>query len=374
MSDALIDARTHGLHYVTDQERGLTRARKGEGFTYSDAQNRTIRDAATLDRIAKLVIPPAWTEVWICPDPRGHLQASGRDAKGRKQHRYHEKFRAARDEAKFGHMVEFAVALPKLRAAIEKDSRRPGLPREKVLATIVRLLDRSLIRVGNEEYAEQNKSYGLTTLRGKHVAVAGDSVKFVFKGKSGKDWRVELKDRRVAKAIKAIQDLPGQRLFQYLDEDGGVQHVTSTDVNDYLRETSGREISAKDFRTWAGTVLAASELIARGAAESETASKRAIREAIVTVAARLGNTPTICRKCYVHPSVVAQYAGGALAEALDLKGRRARKGLSKDETMVLAFLKREAAPKRRTATLRKNGNKRAPQHVAAASRMQGAPA
>lgn len=349
MSDAPIDAKTHGLHYVSDHDRGVTRQKKGKSFTYFDANGRKIRDAATLDRIAKLAVPPAWTSVWICPDPRGHLQASGRDAKGRKQHRYHEKFRAAREEAKFGHMLDFATSLPKLRAAIDKDTRRTGLPREKVLATVVRLLDSSLIRVGNEEYAEQNKSYGLTTLRDRHVAVAGDQIRFVFQGKSGKEWRVRLKDRRVARAIKAIQDLPGQRLFQFVGEDGAPQPVTSTDVNEYLRAVSNRDISAKDFRTWAGTVLAATELAARGAAESETAAKRTIREAIVTVSQRLGNTPTICRKCYVHPSIVTRYAAGDLARALEVKGRRARKGLSREETLVLAFLEREAAPKRKAA-------------------------
>jgi DNA topoisomerase-1 len=349
LSSPEIAANENGLSYVNDAEPGFARLRKGKAFRYVDSKGRVVRDAATLDRIEKLVIPPAWEDVWICARANGHVQATGRDARGRKQHRYHPKFRAARDEAKFEHMAEFAAALPKLRAAIDKDRRRPGLPREKVLATIAHLLDASLIRVGNDEYAEQNQSFGLTTLRNRHVQIRGDEMKFVFKGKSGKTWNVRMKDRRVAKVIKATQHLPGQRLFEYLDDDGKPREITSSDVNAYLRDLSGHDITAKDFRTWGGTVLACEALGILGAATSETAAKRNIRDAIQTVAGRLGNTPTICRKCYVHPGLVTCYADGKWATAFNPKGIRARKGLSRAETLVLNFLKKPAPPLRKAA-------------------------
>lgn len=257
---------------------------------------------------------------------------------------------AVREEAKFEHMAEFAAALPRLRAALDKDRRRAGLPREKVLATIVHLLETSLIRVGNEEYAAQNKSFGLTTLRDKHVQVSGDALKFIFKGKSGKAWHVRMNDRRVAKAIKAMQDLPGQHLFQYQGADGKPQEVTSTDVNAYLRELADRDISAKDFRTWGGTVLACEALNILGPADSEAAAKRNIRDAIAEVARRTGNTPAICRKCYVHPGLVSSYAHGKWADEFDAKGKRARKGLSRSETLVLALLRQSApTPSRKAA-------------------------
>lgn len=330
------------LLYVTDAERGLIRKRSGKGFSYRDAAGKAVKDAATLDRIKSLVIPPAWTDVWISASPRGHLQASGRDARGRKQHLYHPRFREAREQAKFERLADFAAALPALRAAIERDRSKRGLPREKVLATIVHLLDTTLIRVGNDEYAANNGSYGLTTLLDKHAKINGAELKFIFTGKSGKTWNLKLKDRRVAKVVRATQELPGQRLFQYVDDDGAPREITSTDVNAYLREISGAEITAKEFRTWAGTVMAAAALAQCEPCESEAAAKRCVRSVIADVAQRLGNTPAICRKCYVHPRVLEAFMDGDFA----LPPARARKGLSREEAATLAFLKKLSAPKR----------------------------
>ena len=333
-----------GLVYVNDDQPGFSRKRHKDGFSYHKPDGKKLTDPKTLDRIRKLAVPPAYNDVWICRSPNGHMQATGRDAKGRKQYRYHAKFRELREETKYGHMLEFAAALPEIRARIGQDMKLRGLPREKVLATIVHLLEITMIRVGNEDYAKQNKSYGLTTLNNRHVAVEGAELKFAFKGKSGKEWRLKIRDRRVARIVKAIQELPGQHLFQYLDENGARHDITSGDVNLYLKQLTGRNITAKDFRTWTGTVLAAMALTEFERFSSQTAAKRNVRDAIEKVAARLGNTATICRKCYVHPEVLKSY----LAEELVLELRQEVEHelttelsvLRPEEAVVLAFLQR----------------------------------
>jgi len=331
------DAEKAGLEYVNDGEPGIRRQRRGTGFTYLDSNGKTVRGRYDLARIRSLAIPPAWVDVWICGSEHGHLQATGRDAKGRKQYRYHVDFIAVRDSAKYERLVEFAKALPAVREDIDAQMALPGLPREKVLATIVHLLDSTLIRVGNDAYARDNDSYGITTLRNGHVKIAGAELRFQFKGKSGKTWRLTLRDRRVARIIRSCQDVPGQHLFQYLDENGNALRVTSTDVNDYLRSLTGREVTAKDFRTWAGTVLAANLLHEIGKPDSATAAKRQIREALHQVAARLGNTVAICRKCYVHPSVLEAYTAGALR----LRRLAPKEGaLRPEERATLRFLQR----------------------------------
>jgi DNA topoisomerase-1 len=337
-------AESAGLVYVSDEEPGIRRRRAGKGFTYKGPDGRAVRDAATLARIRALAIPPAWTDVWICPDPNGHIQATGRDAKNRKQYRYHPRWREVRDSTKYEHMLDFARALPAIRARIAEDMGRRGLSREKVLATVVHLLETTLIRVGNPEYADDNKSYGLTTLRDRHVDVEGGELRFEFKGKSGKKWRLRLKDRRIARIVKACQDVPGQHLFQYFDENGERQPVTSTDVNQYLREITGKDITAKDFRTWAGTVLAAMALHELESFDTKAAAKRNLRAAIEKVSARLGNTPTICRKCYVHPEVINSYLDGTLLEEAkeeaEAELRDELGGLKPEEAVVLSFLQR----------------------------------
>lgn len=333
-SDAAEEA---GLVYVADADLAIERKRRGGGFSYVNGDGRALRDKHALYRIKHLGIPPAWTDVRICGDGRGHLQATGRDARGRKQHLYHPDFRAQRDAAKFDRMPAFAAALPKLRRRIERHRNLKGIPREKALATVVHLLDASLIRIGNDAYAAQNKSYGLTTLQDRHAQFHGDEVQFLFQGKSGKQWRVKLKDRRVAKAVKAMQDLPGQRLFQYRGDDGAIAQVTSTDVNRYLREIGGDDITAKDFRTWAGAVLAADALAAYEPVKSDAAAKRNVRDAITSVAERLGNTPAICRKCYVHPLLLDLYLD---KHVLKLPPAQRVHGLSAREAQVLALLRR----------------------------------
>ena len=298
-------------------------------------------DERALERIRKLAIPPAWTDVWICRSADGHLQATGRDVKGRKQYRYHPRFREVREETKYEHMMAFARGLPDIRKAIGEHMALRGLPREKVLATVVHLLETTLIRVGNDDYAKQNRSYGLTTLRDKHVAVDGTQLRFQFKGKSGKTWRLQIKDRRVAKVVRACQELPGQQLFQYTDDEGEVREVTSSDVNAYLREITGRDITAKDFRTWAGTVMAAMALQEVEKAETQAAAKRNVRAAIERVASRLGNTPAICRKCYVHPEVLQAYAEGELLLRIEeeVEGELDKgAALRPDEAAVLTLL------------------------------------
>jgi DNA topoisomerase-1 len=336
-------AQSAGLRYVSDEEPGIRRQKRGRGFRYQQPNGNPVKDPATLERIRKLVIPPAYKDVWICTCADGHIQATGRDAKGRKQYRYHPQFREVRESTKYHHMLEFAEALPLIRSRVDEHLRLRGLPREKVLATVVYLLETTMIRVGNPDYAKQNKSYGLTTLQDRHVKIDGSELRFQFRGKSGRTWRLKLKDRRVAKIVKASQDLPGQNLFQYLDEEGLQREVTSGDINAYLKEISGREITAKDFRTWNGTVLAALALSEYEKVDSQAAAKRNIRGAIEAVAARLGNTPTICRKCYIHPEVFNAYLSDALAletrDRLDEELRDTVTELRPEEAVVLAFLR-----------------------------------
>lgn len=346
--DDVIDPRdaaeTVGLLYVSDEDPGIRRKKAGTGFSYAGPSGAKVKDKATLDRIKALAIPPAYTDVWICAKANGHIQATGRDAKGRKQYRYHASFREIRESTKFEHMLEFARSLPALRKAIDAHMSLRGLPREKVLATIVHLLETTLIRVGNSDYAKQNKSYGLTTLRVPHVEIDGSELRFQFTGKSGKSWRLKIKNRRVAKIVRACQDLPGQALFQYLDDNGDRQSVSSTDVNAYLREITGRDVTAKDFRTWAGTVLATMALAEFEAFDSEAKAKKNIRAAVEEVSSRLGNTPTICRKCYVHPDVFACYLEGdllaSIKEQAEAELREKLDGLKPEEAAVLSFLQR----------------------------------
>ena len=345
-AEAVVDPRdaaeSAGLRYVSDEEPGIRRRKAGKGFSYLKPDGTRVEDAATLDRIRSLAIPPAYTDVWICAQPNGHIQATGRDAKGRKQYRYHPAFREVRESTKYEKMLEFARALPALRTKIDEHMGLRGLPREKVLATVVHLLETTLIRVGNEDYVRQNKSYGLTTLRDPHVKVEGPQLRFQFKGKSGKTWRLQVKDRRVARIVKACQDLPGQDLFQYLDENGESQSVTSADVNAYLKEITGSDVTAKDFRTWAGTVLAALALKEFETFDNEAKAKKNIRAAIETVASRLGNTPTICRKCYVHPEVFTSYLEGQLLleirDEVESELRDNLSGLKPEEAAVLTLL------------------------------------
>ncbi|TMC54002.1 MAG: DNA topoisomerase IB [Chloroflexi bacterium] len=299
-----------GLIYTNDDEPGMRRIRRGKGFEYFEPDGSRVTDKATLDRIRALVIPPAWEHVWISTRPRGHLQATGRDARGRKQHRYHARWREVRDANKFDRMAGFARVLPRIRRRVMRDLRREGLPREKVVATIVRLLESTFARIGNEEYARQNHSFGLTTLRDRHVEVRGSTVRFLFKGKSGREVSLGVTDRRVAAVIKRCEELPGQRLFQYLDMDGERRTVTSDDVNQYLRDAAGQDVTAKDFRTWAGTLLAACALSEAAGFESESEAKRNLVAAIDSVAHRLGHTRAVCRLSYIHPVVIETYLEG----------------------------------------------------------------
>ena len=331
-----------GLRYVSDEQPGYTRKRKGDDFEYFDTEGKRIRDETRLLRIRRIGIPPAYTDVWICPSANGHIQATGRDARGRKQYRYHERWREVRDENKYDRMIVFGKALPKIRRRVNRDLKLRGLPREKVLATVVQLLGRTFIRVGNEEYAKENKSFGLTTMRNRHVDVTATKLKFSFRGKSGKEHEVDVTDRRLAKIIRELQDLPGQEVFQYLNGDGERRKVTSEDVNDYLHEITGEEFTAKDFRTWAGTVLAAIALNAQEAFENKTQAKKNVKDAISAVAKVLGNTPAICRKCYVHPAVLETYLDGAMIEGLKQKTEetleRKAGDLKSQEAAVLTFL------------------------------------
>jgi DNA topoisomerase-1 len=349
------------LVYLGDDHPGLRRHSSGKSFIYVDADGRRIRDKAELARIRALVIPPAWTDVWISPLHNGHLQATGRDARGRKQYRYHPAFRAFREHKKYEHLVEFAEALPAIRRTIAGHIAGAGLTREKVLATIVHLLQITLIRVGNASYARDNNSYGLTTLRTPHVDISGSALRFHFKGKSGKTWRLKVVDRRVAKIVKACHDLPGQHLFQYRDDAGELRQVSSTDVNDYLREISNRDITAKDFRTWFGTVMAALMLAGCETCTNAAAAKRNVRGAVAQVAERLGNTLAICRKCYIHPAVIDSYLAGRLR--IKTKGDR-RSHLQPEEAAVLAFLKRSLKGPARTPAVIKIRN--APPSIAPA--------
>jgi DNA topoisomerase I len=331
-----------GLRYVRDDRPGIRRRRNGHGFIYLAAEGQTVHDRAILYRIRSLAIPPAWTDVWICPIDNGHLQATGRDARGRKQHRYHPRWREVRDETKYERLILFAQRLPRIRARVRRDLRRPGLPREKVLATVVRLLESTLIRVGNDEYARVNHSYGLTTLRHQHVRVRGSRIHFEFRGKSGIRHSIDLRNPRLARIVKRCQDLPGQELFQYLDEEGEPHTIDSADVNTYLRQISGLDFTAKDFRTWAGTVLAARALEEFETFDSQAQARRNIVRAIEKVAQRLGNTKAVCRKCYVHPALFDAYLDGSLLQTLkqrvEKQLRRSLHKLNPEEAAVLAFL------------------------------------
>jgi DNA topoisomerase-1 len=336
-------AESAGLTYVSDVESGIRRKRYGSRFAYFGSSGSKIKDPSTLRRIRKLAIPPAWTDVWICAKSNGHLQATGRDARGRKQYKYHPAFREIRECTKYEHIVEFAKSLPTIRAKVQQDMALKGLSREKVLATVVDLLETTHIRVGNDSYAKENKSYGLTTLRNQHVAVNGSELRFHFKGKGGKVWRLQVKDRRIAKVVRACQELPGQELFQYFD-DGELRDVTSSDVNSYLRDITGRDVSAKDFRTWHGTVMAALALQDVQEFEGKAALKRNIKAAIAQVASRLGNTVAICRKCYVHPEILQAYAEGQLLLHIEEDSKANRREdqarLKPEEAAVLALLEK----------------------------------
>jgi DNA topoisomerase-1 len=336
--------------------------RAGKGFRYVGPDGRSIRDPEELARIRSLVIPPAWTGVWICPLAHGHLQATGRDARGRKQARYHPRWRAVRDETKYHRLIAFGRALPRIRARTRRDLARPGLPRDKVLAAVVRLLETTLIRVGNEEYARHNHSFGLTTMRDRHVDVSGGRMQFEFRGKSGIRHTVELHDRRLARIVKHCQDVPGYELFQYLDEDGQRHTIDSADVNEYLRTISGQDFTAKDFRTWAGTVLAACALQEFEAFDSQAQARRNILRAIETVASRLGYTRSVCRKCYIHPAILDAYLDGSLLQTLRQRVakelRQSLRRLQPEEAAVLAFLQARLGREARES----NGNGRPSSH------------
>ena len=336
-------AQVAGLRYVTDKTPGIKRVKKGSGFRYLTPTGSALHDAKEIQRIKSLAIPPAWTDVWICPNPLGHLQATGRDARGRKQHRYHPRWRQVRDEAKYHRILDFAERLPPLRRAVDTDLAVPGLSRRKVTAAVVQLLEKTLIRVGNDEYARDNNSYGLTTMRSSHARISGATVRFRFKGKSGKFHDISFSDARLARIVRKCQELSGRELFQYLDDAGDVQDIGSADVNEYLREVTGCDFTAKDFRTWHGTVLAGEALCEMTEFTSETQAKHNLLTAIDAVAGVLGNTRSICRKCYVHPEVLAAYMDRTLGPALEAKnGRRSRSAyaLSATESAVLALLQR----------------------------------
>ncbi len=339
-----------GLRYVSDDQPGYTRKRNGDGFVYFDVEGKPIRDEQRVLRINRLAIPPAYRDVWICPSPNGHLQATGRDDRGRKQYRYHERWREVRDENKYEKMLIFGETLGKIRRRVKKDIALRGLPRNKVLATVVHLLETTFIRVGNEEYARENKSFGLTTMRNRHVDVKGSTVSFNFRGKSGVMHEREVEDPRVAKVIRKLTDLPGQELFQYVDDEGEAHNVSSQDVNEYMREISGEEFTAKDFRTWAGTVMAAIALNEVGAFENKTQAKKNVRDAVHAVAKVLGNTPAVCRKCYVHPIVLGTYLSGAAIEGLKKRAEEtladSLDDLSSAEATVLGFLREKLAAKK----------------------------
>ncbi len=333
-----------GLRYASDAKPGITRTRRGKGFSYHDTHGDLIQDEKKLNRIRAIVVPPAWTDVWICPSPNGHVQATGFDDRGRKQYRYHERGREARDGNKFQGILHFGAALPAIRARVAEDMKRSGLPREKVLATVVKLLEVTLIRVGNAEYAKENDSYGLTTIRKKHIDLDGSDIHFHFTGKSGKDWDLSISDRRIASVVRKCSELPGYELFKYEGDDGALRDVTSSDVNAYLHEITGEAFTAKDFRTWSGTVLAAMALDELEKFDSEAQAKKNVVAAIEHVSRLLGNTPTICRKCYVHPQILDSYIDGTLAgvlrEEIDETVREEYPNLEPEEVLVLTFLRK----------------------------------
>ena len=362
-------ARSAGLHYVCDGTPGIKRLRRGKAFHYVHPDGSPVRERRTLGRIRALAIPPAWREVWICCRDDGHLQATGRDARNRKQYRYHPRWREVRDETKYGRMIPFALALPRIRRRVARDLARPGLPREKVLATVVRLLEATRMRVGNEEYARENDSFGLTTLRERQVRVHGSTVRFRFRGKSGVEHEVELADRRLARIVRRMQDLPGEELFRYVSDDGETRRVESADVNAYIRHISGDDFTSKDFRTWAGTVLAARALGGAPPCGSQTQGRRNVAEAIETVAKSLGNTKAVCRKCYVHPAVLESYLEGRLATFM-----QARAEAKAVIAVLRARAKRDADEARRSGA---DGRSLAPllarSIVSAARRLQRSP-
>lgn len=335
-------AKAAGLRYVSNTTPGIRRKRAGKHFSYIGLDGKPIHDEEELQRIRALGIPPAWNNVWICPNPRGHIQATGRDAKGRKQYRYHPEWRAIRDETKYTRMIAFGKALPQIRERVAHDLSLPGMSREKLLATVVRLLDTTSIRIGNEEYARENGSFGLTTMQNEHVDITGSKVQFHFRGKSGKEHSIDIKDRQLARIIKRCQDLPGHQLFEYLDEDNVLHTIESDDVNEYLQQITNEDFTAKDFRTWAATVIATCALQDLGAFESQTQAKKHVVSAIEEAAKHLDNTPTICRKSYVHPEVIDAYLNGSLLDAIKQHNEQAildaLDGLRPEEISVLAFL------------------------------------
>jgi DNA topoisomerase I len=339
--DPFGSAESAGLRYFSDSRPGLRRRRAGKGFYYVGVDKQVVRDVPQLRRIRALAIPPAWTDVWISPASNGHLQATGRDSKGRKQYRYHPKWRETRDQAKYDRMVAFGKSLPRLRRVVRRHLRLPGLCREKVLATVARLLETTLIRVGNEEYAQTNKSFGLTTLRGRHVRIKGSTLNFQFRGKSGKIHSVSVDDKRLAHIVQGCMDIPGYELFQFLDESGQPQPVDSADVNAYLKQITGDEFTAKDFRTWAGTILAAVALCESGGFTLQSEAKRNIVQAVQSVAEQLGNTPAVCRNCYINPAVVDAYMNGITIDTLarNVKvGAMRQAGLRSEEAAVIVLL------------------------------------
>src|SRR5256714_6386520 len=343
VAESIEAAEEAGLRYINDDRPGYTRKKKRDDFEYFDIEGKSIQDEQRLLRLKRLAIPPAWTDVWICPSANCHIQATGRDARRRKQYLYHERWREVRDENKYDRMIAFGRALPKIRTRVAKDLKLSGLPRNKVLATGVQLLERTFIRIGNEEYARENKSFGLTTMKDRHVEVKGSKLRFRFRGKSGKEHEIDMTDRRTAKIISKLQDLPGQDLFQYVDDDGEIRDISSQDVNEYLREITGEDFSAKDFRTWAGTVLTAIALNAQEEFENQKQAKANIKTTIKAVAKILGNTPAICRKCYVHPAVLESYLDQKSIEGLKQMTEDALEkedvDLRSSEAAVLKFLK-----------------------------------
>ena len=341
VNEGVESAKAAGLRYVSDESPGITRRRRGKSFLYFDPAGKIIRDPGELRRIRSLAVPPAWGDVWICPLANGHLQATGRDARGRKQHRYHPQWRAVRDQTKYDKLLAFARQLPEIRRRVRRDLAQPGLPRAKVLATVIRLLETGMIRVGNEEYARKNKSFGLATLRNRHVNVSGPKIRFEFRGKSGVRHAFDLEDRALARIIKKCRELPGQELFQYIDENGERCTIGSSDVNEYLRAVAGDDFSSKDFRTWAGTVLAARSLRDLYAMTGKV-TKKAITQAIERVAKQLGNTVAVCRKCYIHPAIIEAYQAGSLRDSSPVALARApgfSARLKKEEAAVVAMLK-----------------------------------
>ena len=341
-------ARAAGLRYVSDAAPGILRRRRGKAFHYRHADGDPVRDRRTLGRIRALAIPPAWRDVWICSADAGHLQATGRDARQRKQYRYHRRWREVRDETKYGRLIPFAAALPRIRRRVARDLARPGLPRAKVLATVVRLLETTRARIGNEEYARENESFGLTTLRERQVRVDGSRLRFRFRGKSGVEHAIELDDRRLAGIVRRMRDLPGEELFRYVDDDGETRRIESADVNAYLKEVSGEDFTSKDFRTWAGTVVAARALCQIGTFETQAEAKRNVAQAIEAVAGALGNTKAVCRKCYIHPEILESYLEGELGDFIQRQG-----GGKAMEKAVAALL--QARARRAAATARRSG-------------------